>query len=79
MRNVGKDFSGDRLQARRGSNYDTYRLSNLPDHQTTCLIHGRKKKVKEKEREREGPGGQTLLMYARLNFHNNLNLIRSQL
>jgi len=37
MKNAVEDFSGDRSQA--GSNYDTYCRSNLPDHQTTCLIH----------------------------------------
>lgn len=37
MKNAEEDFSGDRSQA--GSNYDTYCCSNLPDHQTTCLIH----------------------------------------
>lgn len=41
MKNAQGNFSGDRLRAGRGSNYDTYRRSNLPDHQTTCLIRAR--------------------------------------
>lgn len=61
MKGAVGDFSGDR--SRTGSNYDTYYRSNLPDHQTTCLIHAR---------------ALAAVRAKGLDFHNNLNLILSQ-
>lgn len=51
-------------KAGHGSNYDTYRRSNLPDHQTTCLIRERKR-ARERERDRKLSEGGRLSSCAR--------------